>query len=112
MPAYKQIARHAKIAHHPINIAAGQRVINKIYHIQNVNAYNSRLKRWIAKFHGVTTRYLGNYLGWHRMIDRLGKNITVNLLFSIVSWKNKTISTIKCDIAFCNITAVCNRDRH
>ena len=81
MPTYKQVARHAKIAHHPINVAAGQRVINNIYHIQNVNAYDSRLKRWIAKFHGVATRYLGNYLGWHRMIDRLGKNITSTYCF-------------------------------
>ncbi len=76
MPAYKQIAKHARIVHRPVNISAGQRVINNIYHIQNVNAYDSRLKQWIAKFHGVATRYLGSYLGWHRMIDRLGRNIT------------------------------------
>ena len=81
MPTYKQIARHAKIAHHPINIAAGQRVINNIYHIQNVNAYDSRLKQWMAKFHGVATRYLRNYLGWHRMVDRLGQSITPTLCF-------------------------------
>jgi hypothetical protein len=29
------------------------------YHIQNVNAYISRLKRWICRFNGVATRYLG-----------------------------------------------------
>jgi transposase-like protein len=81
MPTYKQIARHAKIAHHPINIAAGHRVINNIYHIQNVNAYDSRLKQWMAKFHGVATRYLRNYLGWHRMVDRLGQSITPTLCF-------------------------------
>ncbi len=81
MPAYKQIARHAKIAHRPVNIAAGQRVINNIYHIQNVNAYDSRLKQWMAKFHGVATRYLGTYLGWHRMVDRLGRNITPTSVF-------------------------------
>lgn len=81
MPAYKQIARHAKIVHRPVNIAAGQRVINNIYHIQNVNAYDSRLKQWMAKFHGVATRYLGTYLGWHRMVDRLGRNITPTFCF-------------------------------
>ncbi len=75
-PAYRQIARHAKIIHRPVNIAAGQRVINNIYHIQNVNAYDSRLKQWMAKFHGVATRYLGDYLGWHRMIDPFGQSIT------------------------------------
>ena len=81
MPAYKQIARYAGIVHYPVNIAAGLRVINNIYHIQNVNAYDSRLKQWMMKFHGVATRYLGNYLAWHRMIDRLGQNITPTLCF-------------------------------
>jgi len=81
MPTYKQIARQANIVHRPVNIAAGQRVMNNIYHIQNVNAYDSRLKQWMKKFNGVATRYLGSYLGWHRMIDRLGQNITPTLCF-------------------------------
>lgn len=39
------------------------------YHINNVNAYDSRLKSWIYRFHGVATRYLPSYLAWHRMLD-------------------------------------------
>ena len=74
--AYKLIAQHAGIVHRPINVAAGQRVVGGIYHIQNVNAYDSRLKQWMAGFHGVATHYLESYLGWHRMIDRLGQNVT------------------------------------
>ena len=81
MPTYKQIARQANIVHRPVNIAAGQRVTNNIYPIQNVNAYGCRLKQWMKKFHGVATRYLGSYLEWHRMIDRLGQNITPTLCF-------------------------------
>jgi transposase-like protein len=81
MPTYKQIARHANIVHRPVNLAAGRRVKNTIYHIQNVNAYDSRLKQWMIKFHGVATRYLVNYLGWHRMLDRLGKSITPTVCF-------------------------------
>jgi len=83
MPTYKQIARQANIVHRPVNIAAGQRVVNNIYHIQNVNAYDSRLKQWMKKFHGVATRYLKNYFGWHRMIDRLGQSITPTLCFQL-----------------------------
>lgn len=41
-----------------------------VYHVQNVNAYDSRLKEWMRRFHGVATHYLGNYLGWRRMIER------------------------------------------
>lgn len=81
MPAYRQITREAKIVHRPVNIAAGKRVINDIYHIQNVNAYGSRLRQWTVKFHGVATRYLESYLGWHRMIDRLGQSITPTFCF-------------------------------
>ena len=46
------------------------------YHIQNVNAYISRLKRWMRRFNGIATRYLDNYLGWWRMIDRMGETLT------------------------------------
>ena len=70
-----------KIVHRSVNIAAGQRVINDVYHIQNVNAYGSRLRQWMAKFHGVATRYLASYLGWYRMIDHLGQNVTPTLFF-------------------------------
>lgn len=53
-------------------IGAGKHVHepNPIFHIQNVNAYHSRLKGWMAKFHGVATKYLPNYLGWRRMYER------------------------------------------
>ena len=40
------------------------------FHIQNVNAFDSRLKEWMKRFHGVATKYLGNYLGWRRMLER------------------------------------------
>jgi hypothetical protein len=33
-------------------------------HVQNVNAYHSRLRGWLQPFRGVASRYLGNYLGW------------------------------------------------
>jgi len=72
--AYRSIAKHAGVMHKPVNIAAGIRVVDGVYHIQNVNAYDSRLKQWMEKFHGVATRYLKSYLGWHRMLDRLGEN--------------------------------------
>jgi hypothetical protein len=62
--------REIGIAHRPINLVAGVRVAGKIYHVQNVNAYDSRLKEWMRRFHGIVTHYLANYLGWRRLIDR------------------------------------------
>jgi len=63
-------ARKIGVTHRPVNLSAGIRIIGKVYHIQNVNAYGSRLKQWMRQFHGVATQYLKNYLGWRRMIER------------------------------------------
>lgn len=62
-------ARDLGIEHHALNLSAGVRV-DGAWHIQNVNAYHSRLKIWIARFRGVATKYLDSYLGWFRAIDR------------------------------------------
>ena len=43
--------------------------VREAIHIQNVNAYHSRFKRWLHHFNGVATRYLDNYLGWCWAID-------------------------------------------
>lgn len=47
-----------------------------IWHVQNVNAYDHRLKRWMGRFHGVATRYLHHYLGWRRLLDRFKDQVT------------------------------------
>lgn len=67
---YRQAALHIPLAHCPINLSKGIRVVGKVYHIQNVNAYDSRLKTWMRRFHGVATKYLENYLGWRRWLER------------------------------------------
>ena len=43
-------------------------------HINNVNACHGRLKEWLRPFHGVATKYLGNYLGWCRTLEAFGTN--------------------------------------
>jgi len=66
---YKSFAQQEQIAHHRLITLDKQRVIGKEFHIQNVNAYISRLKTWISRFHGVGTEYLANYLGWMRLFE-------------------------------------------
>jgi transposase-like protein len=70
------VAKEIGITHRPVNLSAGQRVVAGVYHVQNVNAYDSRLKEWMRRFHGVATRYLGNYLGWRRLIERHDRKIS------------------------------------
>lgn len=64
------VAREMGISHQAVNLAAGIRVLEGVYHVQNVNAYDSRLKEWMRRFHGVATRHLSHYLGWRRLIER------------------------------------------
>lgn len=68
--SYHYFSRQQGISHQAVNLSRGQRVLDGAYHVQNVNAYHSRLKRWMDRFHGVATKYLGNYLGWRRTLEK------------------------------------------
>ena len=62
-------ADHAGLLHIALNASKVERTYGS-YHIQNVNAYFSRLNQWMAYFRGFATAYLPSYLGWRRMIER------------------------------------------
>ena len=74
-PSYSGFARDRGMQHVAVVASRGEHVRGG-FHIQNVNAYCSRLKGWMHGFKGVASRYLANYLGWHRMIDRDGDRLT------------------------------------
>lgn len=61
------------VDHKELNIKRRRRVIQKIYHIQNVNSYHSRFKDWMDRFKGVASKYLDNYLTWYKFIDAHSK---------------------------------------
>jgi len=82
-PSYRAFARKYHRALKTIN-AAKVHVSRGIYHIQNVNAYDSRLKCWMQHFHGVATKYLESYLGWMRLLDR-EKELTPKRLLGILA---------------------------
>lgn len=73
--AYGAFAHTNGIMHMPIIASRGEHVYEG-FHIQNVNAYMSRLKGWMRRFKGVASNYLAIYLGWWRMIDRDGDRLT------------------------------------
>ncbi|GCB06833.1 IS1595 family transposase [Ralstonia sp. SET104] len=80
---YAAVAREHKLTHRFVNVRAGIKVVGKVYHVQNVNAYTSRLKGWMRRFHGVATKYLPNYLGWRRMLERSGSAISPPLCIAL-----------------------------
>jgi len=44
-------------------------------HINDVNAYHSRLKQRLNRFNGVATKNLPSYLGWRRSLEAWGHQI-------------------------------------
>lgn len=68
---FKTAARGLDLKHQRLSSKRGSRVKYGVYHIQNVNAYHHRLKQWAARFNGVSTRWLTNYLAWHRALESM-----------------------------------------
>lgn len=77
--SYKGFAMDNKLEHHVLRADLKQYVKQKIFHIQNGNSADSRLKDWIdKKMHGVATRYLQNYLNWFRLKEKFKGTIILN----------------------------------
>jgi transposase-like protein len=90
--AYRAFARRHGIAHQSVNLAAGVRVrpgMQGAIHVQNVHAYHGRFRTWLAHFHGVASRYLPNYLGWHRALDSGKVTSCEQLLRMAISFINR-----------------------
>ncbi len=66
--AFSTYAKSKGLEHYRFKSDGTERV-KGLYHIQNVNDYHSRLKRWMQRFNGVATKYLQNYLVWFAFLD-------------------------------------------
>lgn len=64
--AYALFAKQSDLKH--VKISSGKRV-NGRHGIQRINNYHSRLKQFIDRFNGVSTKYLNNYLVWHNFVN-------------------------------------------
>ena len=62
--SYTAFAKDIKAEHKKFNASKGQRKVEKIYHVQNVNNMDKRLRTFMQSFNGVATKYLQNYLNW------------------------------------------------
>ena len=67
---FATVATRRGIHHEPVNMSAGERCRDGIWHIQNASAYHSRLKAWTARFKGIATHYLPAYLAWHHILSK------------------------------------------
>lgn len=70
--SYKGFAKDMEMEYHSVNASKGQRVKAGLYHIQHVNSTHNRIRKWIgATFWGVSTKYLQQYLNWHRVKEEI-----------------------------------------
>ncbi len=76
--SYTAFAKSEKVEHKKFNASKGQRVKDKVYHVQNVNNMDMRLRKWMEQFNGVASKYLQNYLNWFLVLEKI-KNSTTRL---------------------------------
>jgi transposase-like protein len=73
--SYGAFAKANTIVHKKFNASKGQRAVDKVYHVQNVNNMDMRLRKFMDSFNGVATKYLQNYLNWFLVLEKI-KNST------------------------------------
>jgi hypothetical protein len=67
--SYRVLTRRLGMGHKAVNLTKGIGAIEKVFHIQNVNAYYGRLHGWMNRLNGVATKYLDNYLSWFKFFE-------------------------------------------
>ncbi|ERJ11855.1 IS1595 family transposase [Haloplasma contractile] len=64
--SYDRLTKDLKLTHVKLK---GSKIKEGIYHIQRVNSFYSKLKKWIGRFNGVSTKHVSNYLGWFKWLE-------------------------------------------
>ena len=76
LSADRAFAKKEAIEYELILASHGEHVHEKVLHIQTVNSYISRFKKWLDRFNGVATKYLSNYLNWRQMLEKSATPLT------------------------------------
>ena len=78
----KTVGKANKIEVRVVPRAPKHRTVGAL-HLNNLNRYHKGLKDWMRPFHGVATKYLDLYLGWHRLVDSEQPGITAQQLLRL-----------------------------
>lgn len=96
--AYVSFSNRIKIKHYRITgIICKQ---EKKYGIATVKKYIKGCMQWLARFKGVATKYLNNYLSWYRFLDKIDFDSTmegIKMMAESISTKRvcETYSSIR-----------------
>ena len=72
--SYGTFAKENEIIHKKFSASKGQKVTDKIYHVQNVNNLDMRLRKFMDSFNGVAKKYLQNYMNWFLILEKIKKS--------------------------------------
>ncbi|MEE0956310.1 MAG: IS1595 family transposase [Eubacterium sp.] len=88
-PVYRAYAHKVGMRH----IRLESHEVREGFQIERINAYHSRLKSFLSRFKGVSTKYLNNYLAWNTVRDMLslrGQEEEAPLLREVLLARNDT----------------------
>lgn len=71
-PSYRAYARENNITLKQVDTS---QTLNGIYHIQHINSFHSRFKKFMRKFNGASTKHLDLYLAWF-LWEQSNKSLT------------------------------------
>jgi hypothetical protein len=96
---WRSFAKAEAITHIELN-ASKKRRVSDVYHIQNVNGFHRRFKKWLERFNGVSSKFLDNYLTWFCFLDAHSRETTVStrdgiLATACMAPAQETYSTIR-----------------
>lgn len=73
------------------NASKGQRAVEKIYHVQNVNdMMDMRLRRFLASFNAFITKYLQNYMNWFLVLEKIKNSTTGFITVATIAFTSNT----------------------
>jgi len=81
-----------ELEHHTF-VATRQHVKDKCYHVQHVNSLDSLYEKWVARFNGISTKYLPQYLNWFVFLRKVKGSI--NPLMDFARAISSNIGTLK-----------------
>lgn len=67
--SFRAFAKNNRIKYRPVNVSKGQRVVKKVFHVQHVNSAHARMKGWMTRFKGVSTKHLNSYAQWFGLME-------------------------------------------
>lgn len=73
------LAATCGMEHKAFSNKPGRRVIERVFHIQNINALHSRYEEFIKLLRGPATKYLSGYIAWFLMSLRDSRAKAANL---------------------------------